>query len=85
MLELEIFVHTEETKQKEIAGLNVPIAEYDLDWCTFYSIDAVHAVKDDGVEYCLIYAGGDAFYSPLTYREVKQIIEKEIKVIKWEP
>ena len=75
-LEIEIFIHSNETLQKKDAGMGYSILECDTRLCTFYFISCITPLLDDlsGQELCDIWVGEKSFTATKTYEEIKQLI-----------
>lgn len=72
-IELDIFHHTNATKQKDEQGLDWLMAECDIRSMTFYRIDVISKyMDDDDSEYSNIYVGGEVWNCLLTYEDLKE-------------
>lgn len=77
IIELPALWHTDSTTQLSELGLDYDIGDLERRQITFYRIDAIAAnYWDEDHEFCNVFVGGEKFIIDKTYKELKEIIEK---------
>jgi hypothetical protein len=71
--DIPIFWHTDETRNAEDAGLDVDFSQCIERILCFYSICAIAPYENN--QYCKIWVYGESFVSPLSYTEVKLLLD----------
>lgn len=80
MLEIECLWHTDETRQKEEAGMEYSSDELERRTMTFYNIDAISPNHwDKEHEFCYIHAAGDKWIAAYDYETTGKLIEEAKK------
>ena len=75
-VEIPICFENPETKTLQDLGiLEVDIKDSLVRNVTFYRIDVIHPHKE---LYCSIYSGGEVFFSPMSYDEMKIFLKDKI-------
>lgn len=77
-LEIECLWHTDASRAKEAAGLDIDPTELDNRTMTFYDISAIAPSEgwSDGIQRCTIHIPGDKFASAYSYEDTKEMIRK---------
>lgn len=75
-LEIECLWHTDASRAKEDAGLDLDPRELDIRTITFYDISATSPSEgwSDDIQRCIIHIPGDKFTSAYSYEETKEMI-----------
>jgi len=78
-LEIEIYVTTEQVREKQKLDIDFDYSECDLKTATFYNIDAIYPCTEMNKEVgCYICCNGSEIVTPLSYEEIKSKINKRI-------
>lgn len=76
---LPCLYHTDETKSKEDAGLDIDNDEFDIRRAILYSVSLVVPVVDKGkVQNTKIYSGESSIEVPMKMKEVEALIDRAI-------
>lgn len=75
-LEIPLLFDNEETKGLDNAGLDFSDDLYVVKNATFYEITSIMPRDHDKDEVTVLYSDGACYYSPMTYKELKKIVDE---------
>lgn len=74
--EFDIFWVTGEAYELHKLGHDIPLEQAEFRKLTFFNFNYIKPYDWDGVELCTICSGGTEYITNLTYKQVKERIEK---------
>lgn len=80
-IELDIFYYNEDTLTMRKLDENSALKDNDIRQITFYNIDSIAPhfdENDEDKEYSCIKCGSEEYFSPLTYKQLKDKIYKHL-------